>query len=42
MSKRLGSKREWIELGLSVVMVGSIVAVFLNGLVVLLEWIWSS
>ena len=42
MSKRLGNKREWIEFGLSVLMVGSIVAVFLNGLVSLMEFIWKS
>jgi len=42
MSRRLGNKREWIEFGLSVIMVGSIVAVFLNGLVSLMEFIWKS
>lgn len=42
MSKRLGNKREWIGFGLSVLMVGSIVFVFLNGLVSLMEFIWKS
>lgn len=42
MSKGLGNKREWIEFGLSVLMVGSIVFVFLNGLVSLIEFIWKS
>lgn len=41
MSRRLGNKREWIQLGISVLMVGSIVFVFLNGLVSLMEFIWK-
>ncbi len=42
MGKRLGNKREWIEFGLSVLMVSSIVFVFVNGLASLIVWIWES